>query len=336
MEMNIHPFDLKSAGNSTWDLLGSWNEEKTIINRLASRSHLINGEVIVSNQAAQTAYGPMSIVAAEQSYAEGQRLVRDELASQFLPFGLKVLAKFTQWPPMRDLIFSASEKRAPGVWGGVLCRKRYIDDKLMEDLKSGIAALVILGAGLDTHAYREAALGKLPVYEVDLPENIDYKRAMLLCVYGKVPENVTLVGLDFNEQDLGSVLASHGCQAMQKSFFIWEAVTQYLTGEGIRKTFRFLSQVERGSRLVFTYVRQDFIDGTNRYGLEALYQGFRVKHQVWQFGMEPGKVGPFLQEFGWKEQEQMGSREFEERYVKPAGRRLPITEVERVVLAEKL
>jgi methyltransferase (TIGR00027 family) len=290
----------------------------------------------MANKAAQTIYGPISIVAIEQTYPKAQRLVQDELASQFLPFGLRSLVKFTQWAPLRNLMFSLSEKRAPGVWGGVLCRKRYIDDKLVEALKTDISAVVILGAGLDTHAYRGDALATLPVYEVDLPENIEYKQARLQHLFGKVPAHIKLVGVDLNKQDLGIALASHGYQVKQKSFFIWEAVTQYLTSEGVRKTFSFLSQAGSGSQLVFTYICQDFIDGMARYGLDVLYQAYRIKEQLWQFGLVPERVGTFLEEFGWKEREQMGSREYVEKYVRPSGRLLAVMEIEKAVFAEKV
>jgi methyltransferase (TIGR00027 family) len=290
----------------------------------------------VANQAAQTAYGPMSIVAIEQYYPEGQRLVQDELAFQFMPLGLKALVKLTRWSPIRALIFNLSERGARGVWGGVLCRKRYIDDKLLEALSAGIQAVVILGAGLDTRAYRLAALGTIPVFEVDLPENIAYKRAKLLELYGSVPAHVALVPLDFDSQDLASGLASQGYRAEYKSFFVWEAVTQYLSENGVRKTLSSMAQMKSGSRLVFTYVRKDFIDGTARYGLDALYETYRVKRQLWHFGLEPKQVAAFLEQYAWKELEQVGSQEYTLRYLKPVGRAIPVMEIERAVYAEKL
>jgi len=278
----------------------------------------------------------MSIVAVEQYYPEGQRLVQDELALQFLPLGLKSLAKLTRWPPARALMFNISEKRARGVWGGVLCRKRYIDEKVLEALSAGINAIVILGAGLDTRAYRLALLAGILVFEVDLPENIEYKRAKLQQLYGRVPTYVTLVPVDFDGQELESALASQGYTTEQRSFFVWEAVTQYLTERGVRKTFSFLAKAKAGSRMVFTYIRQDFIDGTAIHGLEALYQGFRVKEQFWHFGLVPEQVPAFLQEYSWKELEQAGSQEYTTRYVKPSGRAIPVTEIERAVYAEKI
>jgi methyltransferase (TIGR00027 family) len=289
----------------------------------------------VENQAAQTAYGPMSAIAIEQYHPERQRLVQDGLAIQFLPPGLRLLAKLNRWPPVRALMFNVTEKRAQGVWGGVLCRKRFIDDKLLEAMSAGIQAVVILGAGLDTRAYRLAALRTVPVFEVDLPENTDYKRAKLEELYGSVPTHVTLVPFDFESYDLAGVLASQGYQIEHKSCFIWEAVTQYLTEEGVRKTFGCLAQAKSGSRLVFTYIRKDFIDGTVRYGLDTLYQVYRVKRQLWHFGLEPKQVPAFLGEYAWRELEQVGSQEYTSRYLKPIEREVSVMEIERAVCAEK-
>ena len=67
-------------------------------------------------------------------------------------------------------------------------------------------------------------------------------------------------------QELGAVLAAHGYPASRRTFFIWEAVTQYLSEDGIRATFNFLAQAAPGSRLAFTYIRKDFIDGQARVG----------------------------------------------------------------------
>jgi len=289
----------------------------------------------MANQAAQTAYGPMSIVVAEQYYPDQQRLVQDKLALHFLPPGLKILARLARWSPVRNLIFNLSETRARGIWGGVLCRKRYIDDKLLEAASDGLQAVVILGAGLDTRAYRPAILGTLPVFEVDLPENIAYKRAKLQAVYGGLPAHVALVPLDFDHQDLMSGLGQHGYQAEYKSFFIWEAVTQYLSQAGVQKTLRSLAQAKAGSRLVFTYICQDFIDGTDHHGLEALYAAYRGKNPLWHFGLAPGQVATFLEPCSWKELEQVGSQEYTARYLEPVGRTMPVTEIERAVYAEK-
>ena len=191
----------------------------------------------MANQAAQTAYGPMSIVAFEQSYPEEQRLVHDRLALQFLPPGVKAIAGLAKWSPIRNWMFTILDRRATGVLGGTLCRKRYIDEKLLDALSTGIQACVILGAGLDTRAYRLEALRAMQVFEVDLPENSAYKKRKLLELYGRIPSHVTLIPLDFERQPLTDLLAASGYESEQKSFFICEAVSQYLSQAGVRNLF---------------------------------------------------------------------------------------------------
>ncbi len=288
----------------------------------------------MTNPASQTAVGPMTIVAVEQYSNQGQRLVQDDLAYRFLPTGVKFMVRLARWRPARELLINLTEKTARGIWGSMLCRKCYIDDKIHEAI-GAIDALVILGAGLDTRAYRMPELSTIPVFEVDLPENIAYKRTRLQQLYGQLPATVQFVPIDFEHQNLETVLAGHGYRADQRTFFVWEAVTQYLTEEAVRKTFDFLARAASGSRLVFTYIRQDFMDGVNLYGAAITYQRFRVKQQLWHFGMIPEQVAAFLEEYGWQEVEQLGSQECVARYVRPSGREIPVSEMERSVYAEK-
>ena len=288
----------------------------------------------MENPASQTAFGPMLVVAVEQYYGEEHRLVQDELAYRFLPAYLKFTARLARWLPARKLLLNLSDKAAPGIWGSQLCRKRYINDKIRAT-SGEIAAAVILGAGLDTRAYRMADLTNVPVFEVDLPEGITYKQAKLRDLYGQVPNTVRLVPLDFEHQDLETALAEHGYRDDWRTFFVWEGVTQYLTEEAVRKTFDFLAKAASGSRLVFTYVRQDFMEGVNLFGAPRLYQQYRAKQDLWHFGMIPEQVAAFLNAYGWRELEQMGSQEFTARYIRPSGRKLPVSEVERSVYAEK-
>jgi methyltransferase (TIGR00027 family) len=289
----------------------------------------------MENPATQTAYGPMLTVAIEQFIPKNQRLLEDELAIRFLPPGWRRVARLCQWAPARNLLFSIAERRWSGVWGIVLCRKRYLMDKLNQALDDGVGVVVILGAGLDTLAYRLPTLAMIPVYEIDLPENIAMKRDVLEHLYGKVPANLTQVVVDLNRDDLASALEAHGFPLERKSFIACEAVTQYLTEEGVRNTLRSLGRMNSGSQLVFTYIIQDFYRDTMHDGLGALYRDFRVKQPLWKFGLDPDKIGILLREYSWKEVEQVGSRELSERYVKPAGRTLSVMEVERIVHASK-
>jgi len=290
----------------------------------------------MAQKAADTGVGPAAIVAIEQHFPEGARIINDDLAFQMLPFGVRAYVWLSRFSWARDWMVRAGEKKAPGVWAMALCRKRYIDDKVIEAVVEQAETVVNLGAGFDTQAYRLPALANVPVWEVDQPDNIDAKRSRLKKVFGEVPAHLTLVSIDFDSQDLGAVLASHNCAVDARTFFILEGVTQYLTEAGIQETFDFLAKAPAGSRLVFTYVRKDFMDGKVFYGHEFLYKKMLLKDKIWLFGMDPEDVADFLGGYGWRVLEHLGYEELAEVYVKPTGRKLESLALERVVYAEKL
>ncbi|MDT5105103.1 MAG: hypothetical protein QOI25_2616 [Mycobacterium sp.] len=277
----------------------------------------------------------MVLSAIEHQEPPDRRLVDDDLAASFLPKPLRVLVRATRFRPVRRLVIAASERSGPGLWVNLSCRKSYIDDNLAESLP-GVDAVVILGAGLDTRPYRLARLGDVPVFEVDLPVNIARKRAVVSRVFGALPPSVRLVSVDFERDDLMATLASYGYRADSPTFFVWEGVTQYLTPDAVRATFDQLAQAASGSRLDFTYVRRDFIDGVNLYGTPALYRQFRERSQVWKFGLLPDEIDGFLADYGWRLIEQAGPDELMDRYVRPAGRDLTASQIEWSAYAEKI
>jgi methyltransferase (TIGR00027 family) len=286
------------------------------------------------NPAAQTAFGPMVLAAVEQNEPPGHRLVDDDLADLFLPAPLRWLVGATRFAPIRHLMIRASEFTGPGLWVNLACRKRFIDDKI-EAALDNIDAVVILGAGLDTRAYRLNRRVRIPVFEVDLPVNIARKAKAVQRVLGGPPLSVRLVALNFERDDLLTSLSEHGYRTDYRAFFVCEGVTQYLTEAGVRRTLEGLRAAAPGSRLVFTYVRRDFIDGRDRYGTRTLYRSTRERQQLWEFGLEPDEVAGFIAEYGWRLVEQAGPDEFVQRYVEPAGRKLPASQLEWSVYAEK-
>jgi methyltransferase (TIGR00027 family) len=289
---------------------------------------------MVRNPVAQTAFGPMVLAAVEQNEPPDRRLVDDDLADLFLPAPLRGLVAATRVAPIRRLMIRGSEFTGPGLWVNMACRKRFIDDKIAEALDA-IDAVVILGAGFDTRPYRLTRQVRIPVFEVDLPVNIARKAKTVRRVLGDPPLSVRLVALDFERDDLLTALAEHGYHTDYRAFFICEGVTQYLTEDGVRRTLQGLRVAAPGSRFVFTYVRRDFIDGTNLYRTPTLYRNTRERQQLWHFGLQPDEVAGFIGEYGWRLVEQAGPDEFVQRYVEPTGRKLNASQLEWSVYAEK-
>lgn len=161
------------------------------------------------NPAAQTAFGPMVLSAVEQNEPAEHRLVDDDLADLFLPRPLRWLVSATRPAGIRRLFIRWSEWSGSGLWVNLTCRKRFIGDKLGEALDD-VDAVAILGAGLDTRAYRLTRKVRIPIFEVDLPVNIARKAKTVRRVLGELPLSVRLVALDFEHDDLLTALAEHG------------------------------------------------------------------------------------------------------------------------------
>ena len=289
----------------------------------------------MTETAAKTGVGPTAMVAVEQYFPAGQRMISDDLACLILPFGVRMFVRLMRFVAVRDWMVRTTEKSIPGIWGSLMCRKRYIDDRLIEAIGQ-IDAVVNLGAGFDTRLYRLPELAETPAWEVDHIGNIESKRTRLQKLFGEVPAHVKLVSIDFDREQLHPVLASCGYSLDQQTFFIWEGVTQYVTEAGIKATLDFLAGAASGSRLVFSYVLSNFINGTNLYGQGKLYQQYVIENKAWLSGMNPEDVEDFLKPYGWRVVEDAGYDALLEKYIKPVGRKLPSMPIERVVYAEKL
>ncbi|WP_067900440.1 SAM-dependent methyltransferase [Nocardia vaccinii] len=270
-----------------------------------------------------TAVGPMLIAAAEQWFPAERRLVDDDLAAAMLPGALRAALRPR---PLRRWLVSLTDREAPGLWNSIACRKRYIDDRLAEAIDAGIEAVVLLGAGFDTRGYRVAA--RIADFEVDTPGNLDVKRRRM-----PLPDNVVQVPIDFETEDLGAVLTAHGHRPGTRTMYVWEGVTQYLTEPAVRATLDCLSGAASGSRLAFTYVRKDFLDGTRLYDAPRMRRRLVERERIWRYGLNPGDVAQLLAEYGWGEAEQVGPEEYLSRYVRPAGRSGPVSAIERCVFA---
>ncbi|MFX1251689.1 MAG: class I SAM-dependent methyltransferase [Promethearchaeota archaeon] len=289
----------------------------------------------MESTAAKTAMGPLFRVALEQLVPKEKKILHDAVAYNFLPPLLKGIINLCRINLIRQLFLNLEDKKAPGVRGGLLCRKRYIDDKLIQAIKNGIETVVILGSGFDSRAYRLSELASTHIYEVDLPINIQFKERKLIKMFKEVPSHVILVPIDFNTQKLEDKLLLAGYSLEQPTFFVWEGVTQYLPETVVHTIFEFLAKAKPGSQLAFTYIRKDFIDGEKMYGLEIIYKNTRNRTQLWKFGIEPEIIDTFLNNYSWKRLENVGNAEYQNLYLEPIERKMPVMEIERMVLAEK-
>ncbi len=287
----------------------------------------------MSKGAAKTGVQPTALVAMEQCFKPAERIIHDEWAYKMLSAPMRVLVDCMKCKPVRDWMVAASEKAIPGSWAGILCRKLYIDEKLT-DYAENVQAVVNLGAGFDTRIFRLSMLEKLPVWELDQCDNIVAKQHRLKKVLS-VPQNLKLVTIDFDNETINSALMKHGYNFKLATFFILEAVTQYLTENGLRDLFIFLSKAKKGSLLAFTYITGDFMTGRELCGADLAYNQYVVKRKLWLCGKNANEWEEFLKGYGYAVIEHSDLQAMTQKYIKPTGRNLTILPIERIILARK-
>jgi methyltransferase (TIGR00027 family) len=268
----------------------------------------------------------------DMSRAPEKRVLEDPFGREFLPPLFRVFLL----PGVSHLLLAMTERRIPGMIGMLLCRTRYIDDALCDALGEGCQQVVNLGAGFDTRAYRIPGIEQSRVFEVDQPAPLAWKEARLHQVLGEPPAHVCFVPIDFDTQDLSEELDKAGFRTGLKTFFIWEAVTQYITAEAVDRTLALVAnQAAAGSKIAFTYVRRGMVDGTDRSELEAqLCEVFQERGMPLIFGIDPAELEAFLSERDLSLVEHLTAEDYRQRYLVPVGRQdMAIIDAELMALA---
>ena len=243
-------------------------------------------------QASTTAQGIAFARAFESSKPAGERICYDPLARRLISPGFYLLGK---------LFAGYAERKGPGVLGFLAARCRYIDDYLQACLETGLDQLVILGAGLDSRAYRFEQLERhVRVFEVDHPATQQVKTAKLNKIFGKLPEHVTYVPVDFDAETLQK-LFDFGFSRQMKTLVIWEGVVHYLIPEAVDQTLEFvLKNSGPGSSIIFDYLYASALTTTHkRAEIVRMQRAKRYTGEGLVFGIEEGQVEEFLRARGY-------------------------------------
>lgn len=259
-----------------------------------------------------------SIRALETLRPQDEQICHDPYARLFLR---GVLRKLARYAPFRRVILRYLEHRAPGTPAGIAARTRYIDDVVLAEVQNGISQLVILGAGYDTRALRLSPLRGIRCFEVDFPDTQAFK---LNCLQ-KMPElstpHVTYVSIDFNRQKLEHVLKAAGYDPSEKTLFLWEGVTMYLTPEAVDATLQFVaSNTAQGSSIYFDYFMRKVMDGRcplpESVALRKMSSFNNDGVERFTFHIDEARLEEFLTQRGFKLKEEMRGETLHERYFK--------------------
>jgi len=212
-------------------------------------------------KAIDTGLGATFLRAMMMKYPEDKRIYEDPYAEQFLPLFYKFYLAGLGKPKKRDAMVKLGEKKTPGAMGFLICRFAYIDDILKKIVaEKEVKSVVNLGCGQDCRAYKIKGIENMTYFEVDHSRIIKKKMAKIKKIFGSLPEHVKYVPVDFMNQKLDEELQKSGYDPAQKTFFIMEGVTQYISKEANEDTLKLVSKTAVGSKIAFTYVVKDVID----------------------------------------------------------------------------
>ena len=133
-------------------------------------------------------------------------------------------------------------------------RSRYVEEQVREAAARGVEQYILLGAGLDTFAYRQPEWARgLRIIEVDHPESQELKHELLRRRGIAVPDNVEYWPVDLEEDGIGPALEAGPFNPEIPSLFSWLGVTVYLSRSAVEATLRYIGTLPPSSGIVFTF-----------------------------------------------------------------------------------
>ncbi len=213
----------------------------------------------------------------------------------------------------------AMDQMNNGVFYYVNARTLHIDVLLTQALKTGCRQVVIMGAGFDSRAYRfHEDYPNVRFFEIDLPATSADKQQRVEKLLGQRPNWVTFVPIDFNTQTLNEVLGEAGFATDQKTFYVWEGVTYFISQDGVDSTLRYIARYSApGSRIVFDYMLDDVVQGVDysAYGARRTVYYVAIRGEPYVFGIAPQQLETFINLRGLTLLSDLGPDDLTQRYL---------------------
>jgi methyltransferase (TIGR00027 family) len=173
---------------------------------------------------------------------EGGQIFSDPLAVRILGRDAESIAREAEAEPWR---------RRMRLF--IAVRTRFAEDALAAAVEGGVRQLVVLGAGLDTYAYRSPFGSRLRIFEVDHPATQEWKRQRLKEAAIPLPRALTFASVDLERETLAEGLSTAGFDRQLPAFFTWLGVVPYLTASAMWGTLEFIASLPGGTQVVFDY-----------------------------------------------------------------------------------
>ncbi len=197
-------------------------------------------------------------------------------------------------------------------------RSRWAEDELVkavgQGIGQGIRQYVILGAGLDTFAYRNPD-PELQVFEVDHPATQAWKQERLAGAGIPIPASMEFVAAHFERESVAEALARTSFRPDAPAFFAWLGVIPYLTDAAFEETLRFVATRPEGSGIVFDYaIPRTMLNPVESMALDALSLHVANAGEPFRLFFEPEALMARLLDMGFHSIEDLGRDQMNARY----------------------
>jgi methyltransferase (TIGR00027 family) len=200
----------------------------------------------------------------------------------------------------------------------MVARSRYAEDELARAISRGASQYVVLGAGLDTFAYRNPyPESALHVFEVDHPATQAWKLQRLDAAHMAIPLSLTFAPVDFERQSLAEGLERANFQRDAITFFSWLGVTPYLTPDAMNSTLAFVASMPKGSGIVFDYaVPRESLSWFGRLAFDRIASRVAAAGEPFRLFFDPQSLAQQLKSLGFHSLEDLDTGEINARYFK--------------------
>jgi len=233
------------------------------------------------------------------------------------PFALPILGPEQEAALRADPCQFERSKLAPYLRALLAVRSRVAEETLAQCMAAGAGQYVILGAGLDTFAFRNSyPLSALHVFEVDYPASQTWKREQLEQAGIPLPGNLTFVPVDFEEQGLAQELVRGGFDPKAGAFFSWLGVMPYLRPEAAMATLRAISGLSgRTGGVVFDYaIPGSALGPMQRLLFKLIAARVKAAGEPWLTFFYPSALAQELCGMGFRHLEDMTGDLLNQRY----------------------
>lgn len=198
-----------------------------------------------------------------------------------------------------------------------LARARYCEEILKNEIQSGIRQYVILGAGMDTFAFRNTEiLKKIDVFEVDYPATQQFKIDRIKVLNWKIPERLHFIPIDFNTDDLKIKIKQSSYNSSGRTFFSWLGVVYYLSKEDILQMLKIISSIAtKGSLIVFDYADENlFNKDTSSKRIQNMVSMVKTAGEPMKSSYSYSEIETVLEQAGFRIHEHLSPEKIEKRY----------------------